>query len=116
VNKRSVNALTFVALVVAVGCFADRVFWWRHQQFADCNIQIWNRAQPGYCGIVSPLNWVIWYGPLVSLGIAVVVLLVRRQRWHSSPYTLVVVFWCSVLMLTPTVIAMIVGFSLRDMH
>ena len=110
------SALTITALVVALGCFALRVFWWTHQQFADCNIQIWNRPRPGYCSVVSELDWLIWYGPLVSLVISAVILLLRRQRWHSSPFTPVVVFYSSVLMLTRTVFVMLVGFALRDMR
>jgi len=40
----------------------------------------------------------------------------RRQRWHSSPFTPVVVFWLSALMLVRTVFVMLVGFALSDMH
>jgi len=113
---RSVSVLTALAFVVALTSFALRVFWWTHQQFADCDIQIWNKPQPGYCSVVSLLDWMIWFGPLVSLVISVVVLRLRRQRWHSSPFTPVVVFWLSVLMLVRTVFVMLVGFALSDMH
>jgi len=113
---RSVSVLTALAFVVALTSFAVRVFWWTHQQFAGCTLQLWNKPQPGYCGVVSLLDWVIWYGPLVSLVISVVVLLLRRQRWNSSPFTPVFVFWASVLMCMRTAFVMLVGFALRDMH
>jgi hypothetical protein len=113
---RSVSVLTALAFVVALTSFALRVFWWTHQQFAGCDVQIWNKPQPGYCGVVSLLDWVIWYGPLVSLAISAVVLLLRRQRWHSSPFTPVFVFWASALMCMRTALVMLIGFALRDMH
>src|ERR1700679_2572033 len=115
-RMRLVSGLTVVALVVALVCFADRVFWWTHRQFADCDMQIFNRPQPGYCSVVSELDWMIWYGPFISLGIAVGVLLLRRQRWHSFPFSPVVVFWLSMLMLTRTAFVMLVGFALRNLH
>ena len=110
------SVLTILAFVVALTSFALRIFWWTHQQFADCNVQIWNRPQPGYCSVVSQLDWMIWYGPLVSLAISFGALLLRHQRWHSFPVTPVVVFWCSAVMLGPTAFAMYVTFLVRDMH
>jgi hypothetical protein len=48
--------------------------------------------------------------------ISAVVLLLRRQRWHSSPFTPVFVLWASVLMCMRTALVMLIGFALRDMH
>jgi hypothetical protein len=115
-RSRLMSALTLIALAVALGCFADRVFWWTHKQFADCEMQFGNMPKPGYCSVVSELDWIVWYGPLVSLGISFSVLLWRRERWHSSPFTPATVFGLSALMSIRTLFVMLVGFVLRDLH
>jgi hypothetical protein len=108
--------LTLIALVVALGCFADRVCWWTHKQFADCEMKFGDMPQPAYCSLDPELDWIVWYGPLVSLGISFSVLLLRRERWHSSPFTPVAVFCFSALMSIRTVFVMLLGFVLRDLH
>jgi len=110
------RVLTLIALIVALGCFADRIFWWTHKQFADCEMQFGEMPQPGYCSVVSELDWIVWYGPLVSLAISFSVLLLRRESWHSSPFTPVAVFCFSALMSIRTVFVMLLGFALRDLH
>jgi len=110
------SVLTLIALAVALGCFADRVFWWTHRQFADCEMQFADITQPGYCRVVSELDWIVWYGPFVSLGISFSVLLLRPERWHSSPFTPTAVFCISALMSIRTVFVMLVGLVLRDLH
>lgn len=115
-RSRSAAALTATAFLVALACFMLRVFWWMHHQFLDCAIPIAGAPQPGYCSAVPELEWFIWYGPLVSLTISLIVLRMRSQRWHSSPFAPVVVFWLSALMLTRTAFVFAIGFFLRDMH
>jgi hypothetical protein len=115
-RSRLMSVLTLIALAVALGCFADRVFWWTHRQFADCEMQFADMPQPGYCSVVSELDWIVWYGPLVSLGISFGVMLLRRERWHSSPFTPAAVFCLSALMSIRTVFVMLVGLVLRDLH
>jgi peptidoglycan biosynthesis protein MviN/MurJ (putative lipid II flippase) len=115
-RSRLMSVLTLIALVVALGCFADRVFWWTHRQFADCEMQFGEAPQPAYCSVVSELDWMVWYGPLVSLGVSFGVLLFRRERWHSSPFTPIAVFCISALMSIRTVFVMLLGFVLRDLH
>jgi hypothetical protein len=115
-RSRLMSVLTLIALAVALGCFADRVFWWTHQQFADCEMQLADMPQPGYCSVVSELDWIVWYGPLVSLGISFGVLLLRYERCHSSPFTPAAVFCLSALMSIRTVFVMLVGFVLRELH
>jgi hypothetical protein len=115
-RSRLMSVLTLIALAVALGCFADRVFWWTHKQFADCETQFEGVPQPAYCGVVSELDWIVWYGPLVSLGLSFSVLLLRREHWHSSPFTPVAVFCFSALMSIRTVFVMLLGFVLRDLH
>ena len=115
-RSRLMSMLTLIALAVALGCFADRVFWWTHQQFADCEMQFAEMPQPAYCSVVSELDWIVWYGPLVSLAISFGVLLLRRERWHSSPFTPGAVFCLSALMSIRTAFVMLVGFVLRYLH
>jgi hypothetical protein len=115
-RSRLMSVLTAIALAVALGCFADRVFWWTHQQFADCEMQFGDMPQPAYCSVASELDWIVWYGPLVSLGISFGVLLLRRERWHLSPFTPAAVFCLSALMSIRTVFVMLVGFVLRYLH
>jgi hypothetical protein len=115
-RTRLLSVLTVIALIVALGCFADRVFWWTHKQFVDCEVQFMDLPQPRYCSVVSELDWIIWYGPLVSLGISFGVLLLRRERWHAPPYSPIAVFCCSALMSIRTVFVVLVGFVLRDLH
>jgi hypothetical protein len=110
------SVLTLIALAVVLTCLAGHLFWWTHSQFAECNARIWNRPQPGYCGVILELNWLIWYGPLVSLGISFGVLLLRRQRWHSSPFLPALVFWFSALLFIPTLFGMFLGAFLENMH
>jgi hypothetical protein len=110
------NVLTLAAFLVALACFLTRVFWWTHHQFLDCAVQIAGTPQPAYCSAVSELEWFIWYAPLVSLLISLIVLRMRRRSWHSRPLGPVIVFWLSVLMLTRTVFVLFVGFFLRDLH
>jgi hypothetical protein len=113
---RLVSALTIMASVVAFASFMDRVFWWTHKQFASCATQTWGTPQPPFCRVVSELDWMIWYGPLISLVISLIVLLLRRQRWHSSPFTPAVVLAVSALMFARTMFVMFAGLFLRDMH
>jgi hypothetical protein len=115
-RSRWLSVLTAVAFIVALGSFLDRVFWWTHKQFAECAAQIGNLPQPPYCRSFDQLDWIIWYGPLVSLAISALVLLLRGQRWHSSPFTPVVLFWLSVLMSIRTVFVMLVRFAMSDIH
>jgi hypothetical protein len=115
-RSRLMSVLTLIALVVALGCFAVRVFWWTHKQFADCEMKFGDMPQPAYCSVDRELDWIFWYGPLVSLGISFSVLLLRRERWHSSPFTPVAVFCFSALMSIRTVFVMLLGFVLRDLH
>jgi hypothetical protein len=115
-RSRWLSVLTATAFIVALGSFLDRVFWWTHKQFADCAVQIGNVPQPRYCRAFDELDWMIWYGPLVSLAVSAVVLVLRRQRWHSSPFTPVVLFWLSVLMSIRTAFVMLVRFAMSDIH
>jgi uncharacterized membrane protein len=115
-RSRWLSVLTATAFIVALTSFLDRVFWWTHKQFADCAIQIGSVPQPPYCRAYDELDWIIWYGPPVSLVISAVVLLLRRRRWHSSPYTPVVLFWLSVLMSIRTVFVMLVRFAMSGIH
>jgi hypothetical protein len=114
-GPRLLNALSLLALLVALGSFIDRVLWWTHKQFRDCLVQT-ERPQPPYCVVSSELEWIVWYGPCVSLVIALLVLQWRSQKWHSRPFTPVVVLWLSVLMLIRTVFVMVVAFALRHMN
>jgi hypothetical protein len=115
-RPRLAAVLTVTAFLVALACFLLRVFWWTHHQFLDCALPITGTPQPWYCGVVPQLEWCIWYGPLVSLTIALIVLRMRRQSWHSSPFAPVVVFWSSVLMLFRTVFVLLIGFFLGNLH
>jgi hypothetical protein len=115
-RSRLMSVLTLIALIVALGCFADRVFWWTHKQFVDCESRFGNLPQPGYCSVISELDWIIWYGPLVSLGISFGVLLLRPERWHAPPFAPIAVFCFSALMSIRTVFVLLVGFVLRDLH
>jgi hypothetical protein len=115
-RSQMANVLTLAAFLVALACFLTRVFWWTHHQFLDCAVQIAGRPQPAYCSAVSELEWFIWYAPLVSLLMCLIVLRRRRHSWHSRPLGPVIVFWFSVLMLTRTAFVLFVGFFLRDMH
>ena len=101
---------------MALASFFDRVFWWTHHQFAECGLQIENVPEPPYCRAYAALDWLVWYGPLVSLLMALVVLLLRRRRWHAAPYTAVVLFWLSVLMSIRTVFVLLVGFAMSGMQ
>jgi hypothetical protein len=115
-RSRFLSVLSVAAFTVAVASFIDRVYWWTHQQFLDCDVQIAGRPQPPYCRAYAELDWMIWYGPLVSLAISLAVLLLRRQRWHSAPVLPVVVFWLSVLMSIRTVFVFLVGLAMGGMH
>jgi hypothetical protein len=115
-RSRLMSVLTLIALVVALGCFADRVFWWTHKQFSDCQMQFGEMPQPAYCSVVPELDWIVWYGPLVSLGISFSVLLWRPERWHSSPFTPAAVCCMSALMSIRTFFVMLVGFVLKHLH
>jgi hypothetical protein len=108
--------MTLITLIFALASFAVRVFWWTQKQFSDCYTQIWNKPQPAYCGVPSELNWVMWYGPLVTVAMAVSVLVLRGQGWHSSRFTPVVVFWFSIVSCVPKVLMMLLVMSLRNMH
>jgi hypothetical protein len=115
-RSRFLTVLTVTAFAVAAASFTDRVYWWTHQQFLACDVQIADKPQPPYCRLYAELDWMFWYGPLVSLAISLLVLLLRRRRWHSSPVLPVVVFWLSALMSIRTAFVLLVGLAMRGIH
>jgi hypothetical protein len=115
-RSRFLGVLSVTAFIVALASFVDRVYWWTHRQFLDCDVQISGTPQPPQCRAYAELDWMIWYGPMVSLAIALAVLLLRRRRWHSPPYLPVAVFWLSVLMSIRTAFVLLVGMAMSGMH
>jgi len=107
---------TSFSALIALICLAGRIFWFAARQFGACDLLIWNQPQPGYCGVVSELNWIIYYGPVVSIAISFAVLVLRPQRWYSSPRIPLLVFGLSALLLVPTFFGMFLRAFLGGMH
>jgi hypothetical protein len=91
--------LTVIAGFVALASVTAQVLWLTHTQFSNCAIEIANRRQAGFCVYVPALNWLFGFGPVISVVTSLVILVRRRQPWHSSPIAPVVVFWLSVALL-----------------
>ena len=98
-GSRLVVVLTVIAGFVALASVTAQVLWLTTTQFSNCDIEIANRRQAGFCIFVPTLDWLFAYGPVISVVTSLITLVRRRQPWHSSPIAPVVVFWLSVALL-----------------